>query len=172
MTDRFEDSYGRNTFVSIEQVKDYLSISSNTQDARLANIISYATGVVEHYIGQQILANTYVELFDGGKSSVFVSRLPLNEVYELTEFNGQEHVILADPTVLGTAVTTSSDSVVFDFKNNAKLTDKVKRFGKTSLKLTSGDFLEATSVPDSLEFEESDFTIEMFIICDFLCLAA
>ena len=69
MVDRLEENLGKYAFVSLAQVKDYLSISSNSQDARLANIINYATGVVEHYIGQEILANDYVEVFDGGKTS-------------------------------------------------------------------------------------------------------
>ena len=30
------------------------SISSNTADARLSNVINYATGMVEHYIGQEV----------------------------------------------------------------------------------------------------------------------
>ena len=81
MVDRFEEGLGKYPYVTLAQVKDYLSISSSTQDARLSNIISYATGVVEHYIGHAILANDYVEVFDGGKSSVMVSRLPLSNVY-------------------------------------------------------------------------------------------
>ena len=77
MVDRLEENLGKYAFVSLAQVKDYLSISSNSQDGRLANIINYATGVVEHYIGQEMLANDYVEVFDGGKTSVMLSRLPL-----------------------------------------------------------------------------------------------
>ena len=67
MVDRLEENLGKYPFVTMEQVKDYLSISSNTADARLSNVINYATGMVEHYIGQEILANDYVEVFDGGK---------------------------------------------------------------------------------------------------------
>ena len=73
MVDRLEENLGKYPYVTLAQVKDYLSISSNTQNARLSNIISYATGVVEHYIGQEVLANDYVEVFDGGKTSVMVS---------------------------------------------------------------------------------------------------
>ena len=74
MVDRLQENIGKYPYIDLAQVKDYLSISSTTQDARLANIINYATGVVEHYIGQEVLANDYVEVFDGGKSSVMVSR--------------------------------------------------------------------------------------------------
>jgi hypothetical protein len=62
MIERFEEDLGKYAYISLPQVKDYLSISSNTQEARLSNIVSYATGVVEHYIGQEVLANDYVEI--------------------------------------------------------------------------------------------------------------
>lgn len=166
MTERFEEDLGKNTFITLPQVKDYLSISSNTQDARLANIISYATGVVEHYIGQEILANDYVEIFDGGKSSVFVSRLPLSNVYEVSEFNGVENVILADPTTIGTPITSSDDDLTVQFFNNAHINTKVKKFGKSCLELNTADYVASSIVPEQLQFEESNFTIELFTRVD------
>ena len=166
MVERFEEDLGRYTYITLNQVKDYLSISSNTQDARLSNIVSYATAAVEHYIGQEILANTYVEIFDGGKSSIFTSRLPLSNVFEVTEYNGFERQTLSDPTTIGRHIQTRSENLVINTVNNARLTSKVKKFGKTSLQLGQDDFLVAPSVPESLRFEESDFTVEMFIRVD------
>jgi hypothetical protein len=166
MADSFEEGLGRNHYITLAQVKDYLSISSNTQDARLSNIVSYATGVIEHYIGQEILANDYVEIFDGGVSSVFVNRLPLNSVYQVSEFNGTENVILADPSIYGGPVSTKGGSVSFNMVNNATITEKAKRFGKSSLKLDSPDYVRATTVPERLQFGDSDFTVEMFIRVD------
>src|SRR5210317_725677 len=128
--ERFEEDLGTNTYVDLPQVKDYLSISSTTQDARLANIISYATGVVEHYIGKEMLANDYVEIFDGGKTSVMVSRLPLSNVYQVSEFNGTEDVILADPTTIGRPVTTQeTNATTLSFKNDAHINTRIKKFG-------------------------------------------
>ena len=57
--------------------------------------------MVEHYIGQEVLANDYVEVFDGGKTSVMISRLPLSNVYQVSEFNGTEDQILDDPSTIG-----------------------------------------------------------------------
>lgn len=166
MVERFEEDLGKYTYITLNQVKDYLSISSNTQDARLSNIVSYATAAVEHYIGQEILANTYVEIFDGGKSSVFVSRLPLSNVYEVTEYNGYERQILSDPTTIGRHIETLSENLVIKTVNNARLTSKVKKFGKTSLQLDINDYLVSDNIPESLKFEESDFTVEMYIRVD------
>ena len=167
MVDRLEENLGKYAFVTLAQVKDYLSISSDGQDARLANIINYATGVVEHYIGQEILANDYVEVFDGGKTSVMVSRLPLSNVYQVSEFNGTEDAILADPTTIGRPVTTrDTDATTLTFKNDAHINSRIKRFGKSSLELDTSDYLLGGTVSDDLKFEEGDFTIEMFIRVD------
>lgn len=166
MVERFEENMGRYSYVTLEQVKDYLSISSNTQDSRLSNIISYATGVVEHYIGQEVLANNYVELFDGGKSSVFVSRLPLNNVYQVTEFNGVEHVTLADTTTIGTPIDSSSNDISFIFNNGARINSKVKKFGSSSLQLDNDSYIVTPQISEGLSFEESDFTIELFVRLD------
>jgi hypothetical protein len=166
MTDSFEENLGKNTYITLAQVKDYLSISSNTQDARLSNIISYASGVIEHYIGQEVLANDYVEIFDGGVSSVFVSRLPLSSVYQVSEFNGTENVILADPSITGAPVHTSSQSVSFTANDTAKNTTKVKRFGKSSLELDETSYIYSPTVPEQLLLDKSDFTIEMYVRVD------
>lgn len=166
MVDRFEENLGKYPFVDLAQVKDYLSISSNTQDARLANVINYATGMVEHYIGQEVLANDYVEVFDGGKTSVMVSRLPLSNVYQVTEYNGTEDVILDDPSTIGRPITTNSDEMSIVFKNDAHLTTRTKHFGASSLQIGLNDFVESSTVPQQLEFEEGDFTIELFYRSD------
>jgi hypothetical protein len=166
MVDRLEENQGKYPYVTLAQVKDYLSISSNTQDARLSNIINYATGVVEHYIGQEILANDYVEVFDGGKSSVMISRLPLSNVYQVSEFNGTEDVILADPTTIGRPVRTQdTQAVSLTFKNDAHLNSRVKKFGKSSLEVALNDLVSG-DIPENLEFEDGDFTVELFVRSD------
>jgi hypothetical protein len=166
MTDRFEEDLGKYTYVTLAQIKDYLSISSTTQDARLSNIINYATGVIEHYIGQEILANNYVELFDGGRSSVFVNRLPLNNVYQVSEFNGVEYVTLSDCATTGMPVDSADDDLSIAFVGDAHITSRIKKFGKSSLELNTADYIYSGSVPDQLKLEESDFTIEMFVRVD------
>ena len=166
MADRFEENLGKYPYVTIDQVKDYLSISSTTADARLANIISYATGMVEHYIGQEVLANDYVEVFDGGKSSVMVSRLPLSNVYQVTEFDGIEDKVLDDPSTIGRPISTDSDEMSIVFKNDAHLNSRTKNFGTSSLEVGLNDFVESGNMPEQLEFEEGDFTVEFFIRSD------
>ena len=166
MVERFEEGLGKYTYITLPQVKDYLTISSNTYDARISNIISYATSVVEHYIGQEVLANNYVELFDGGSAAVQVSRLPLNNVYQVTEYNGTTHTILADATTIGTSVVSDSDTLTVSINNNARINTRIKKFGKASLSLDTNDLLVSTTVPDSLRFEEGDFTIEAMVRVD------
>ena len=61
--ERFEENYGRYTYINLPQIKDYLGINSNTKDASLSNVINYATAAIEHYIGQEVIANNYSEIF-------------------------------------------------------------------------------------------------------------
>lgn len=166
MVDRRQENFGKYPYITLAQVKDYLSINSTNQDDRIANVLSYATGMVEHYIGHEVLANDYVEVFDGGKTSVMVSRLPLNNVYQVIEFNGTEDVVLDDPSTIGRPITTSSDEMSIVFKNDAQLTTRTKKFGTASLQVGLNDFVESSTVPEQLEFEEGDFTIELFYRSD------
>jgi hypothetical protein len=160
--DNLEQGLGRYTYVDLPQVKDYLSISSNTQDARLSNIIHYATGVIEHYIGQEVLANTYTEVFDGGVSSIFVSRLPLSAVYQVTEFNGSSHSVLADPREDGSPISSVAGTALRAV-GNVELSPKVKRFGISSAKLANSSYIYSDSLSSDLTIEEGSFTIELFL---------
>tara|TARA_Y100001963_G_scaffold160148_1_gene268291 strand:+ start:7898 stop:9256 length:1359 start_codon:yes stop_codon:yes gene_type:complete len=165
--DRFEEDLGKYPFVNITQVKDYLSISSTTNDARLSNVINYATGAIEHYIGQPVLANDYTEVFDGGTSAVYVSNLPLNNVYQLSEFDGVEYDILDDPSTVGTPIPNKNDGATLTFHDGAHISKKGKKFGKSSLKLDgSGDVVIAGTVSSQLKLEEENFTIEAFVRVD------
>ena len=93
-----------------------------------------------------------------------VSRLPLNNVYQVTEFDGEEHKILNDPTTIGTPVESSDNQeLTVTFNGDAHINSRIKRFGKSSLELATADFVSSGTVPDRLKFEEGDFTIEMFI---------
>lgn len=162
MFDTFEENFGKVNYITLPQLKDYLSISSNNQDAKLANTISYASSVVEHYIGQEIVANDYVEIFNGGTSAVFVSRLPLLEVYQVTEFNGKDNQILADPSMTGCISSGLSTAVSFIPTSNAYISTKNKKFGNSSLRVLPNSSISGTTT-DALQFEDSDFTIELYI---------
>jgi len=164
MVDRLQQNLGKYPFVTLADVKDYLSISSTTQDGRISNTILYATGMVEHYIGQEILANDYVEIFDGGKTSVMTSRLPLSNVYLVSEYDGSNDVILNDPSSIGRPITTDSDTLTVSFNGQAHINTRVKRFGKSSVQfVATADNLEADNVIDDLQFADGDFTIESYI---------
>ena len=44
-------NYGKYPYVTLAQIKNYLNITSSNEDARLSNLISFACGAVENYIG-------------------------------------------------------------------------------------------------------------------------
>ena len=165
MVDRLQQNLGKYPFVTLADVKNYLSISSDTQDTRITNAITYATGMVEHYIGQEILANDYVEIFDGGKTSVMTSRLPLSNVYLVSEYDGNDDIVLKDPTSIGRPLSTEGESLSVSFNGQVHINTRVKRFGKSSVQFVAAtDNLEAATVPDSFQFEDGDFTIEAYIL--------
>ena len=110
--EKFEENLGKFPYVTLADVKDYLNISSDTHNGTLTNAISYATAVVEHYIGQQVLANDYFEVFDGGATAVYVNRLPLNNVYTVAEYNGTDYVNLSNPTSTGLDVQTGEEHLL------------------------------------------------------------
>ena len=90
-------SYGEYTFVTLAETKDYLSITSTTHDTRLSNLIGFACGAVENYIGREVKSNVYTEVFDGGTQSVFVERLPVNNVKQVAEYAGNRYADLVGP---------------------------------------------------------------------------
>ena len=120
--------------------------------------------MVEHYIGQEILANDYVEIFDGGKTSVMTSRLPLSNVHLVSEYDGTEDIILNDPTSIGRPLDTEGETLTVAFNGQTNINTRVKRFGKSSVQfVAAADNLEASTVIDDLQFEDGDFTIEAYI---------
>lgn len=153
-------------FVTLGEVKEYLQINSPTYDTRLSNLIHYACSVVESYIGREIKSNVYTETFDGGVSQVFVSRLPINSVKSVTEFDGQNHMTLFGPSSDGSFVSDNFDSSTVTTVTGASLNTRRKKFGKSSLQFNGTSGAIYINDPDSnnqkFDFQTDDFTIEGF----------
>lgn len=164
--ERFEENLGRNTYVTLAELKNYLQISSNTHDEQLTSSIQYATSVVEHYIGQEVKANTYTEVFDGGTPSVYTSRIPLANVYSVAQYDGSKYTLLKDPTVQGLPNYADSDNISFNLQGNAQTSNKAKKFGDYSLKLDESSFIDYSPVPEHLQLSDSNFTIEAYVRLD------
>ena len=160
--ENFEGDLGKYPYVTLAQVKDYLVISSNTHDGTLTNAINYATAVVEHYIGQQVLANNYFEVFDGGISSFFTSRLPLSNVHVLQEYDGTSYVNLDNPTSTGLDVENA------DSRNNQTIVNtggvykigRIKKFGTASANFDGSNYLSIVK-PTEFAFFTEPFTIDL-----------
>ena len=93
MIDEFNENLGKNPFVTLEEVKEYLVIKNRSEyeddgvtivpaekekNDRIRAIIKYATGAVEHYIGQEVLANTYTEVTIGDETRRLHTSAPAN----------------------------------------------------------------------------------------------
>ena len=157
-------SYGEYTFVSLAETKDYLSITSTTHDGRLANLIGFACGAVENYIGREVKSNVYTEVFDGGTQSVFVERLPVNNVKQVTEYDGNRYADLVGPTTDGSYVNQNWDDSNITAEGSATLKTRIKKFGESSVKFDGAEDYVTINDPDSnnpkFDYETSDFTIE------------
>lgn len=156
-------NYGKYPYVNLAQIKNYLSITSTNEDARLSNLISYACGAVENYIGQEVLSNSYSEVFDGGRSSVFVSRLPLQNVHSILEYDGTAYRKLSNPQSDGSSVTKSSSNYTINHSGNPTLKTRYKKFGDSSAYFNgSSDYLYISDSNDWY-FGDSSFTIDLQI---------
>ena len=160
--EKFEENLGKFPYVTLADVKDYLNISSDTHNGTLTNAISYATAVVEHYIGQQVLANDYFEVFDGGATAVYVNRLPLNNVYTVAEYNGTDYVNLSNPTSTGLDVQTGEDRDNHTITNIGSVSKlkRIKKFGTTSANFDGSNYLAVKDQGD-FYFDTEDFTIDL-----------
>ena len=156
--------YGKYPYVSLNQVKNYLSITSSNEDARLSNLISYACAVVENYIGFEVLANNYSETFDGGRASVFVNRLPLQKVYALNEYDGYAYRRLSNPQIDGSSVTRlqTGNSVLTTY-GNPTLKARFKKFGDASALFNGSTDYLSSGDSDDWYFGDSPFTIDLQI---------
>ncbi len=86
--------------VTIQEIKDYLQITSDvsvTTDANLGSLANYASAVIEGYCGREFASQLVTEIHDGGRTSVFVNRLPINNVNLVAEYNGVQYVPLQGP---------------------------------------------------------------------------
>ena len=160
--DNFEENLGKFPYVTLAQVKDYLSISSSQHDGTLTNAISYATAVVEHYIGQEVLANNYYETFNGGRNSVFVARIPLNNVHSVAEYDGTSYVNLDNPTSTGMDVENAgsrNNQTIVNIGNVFKI-GRIKKFGTASANFDGSNYLSITA-PENFSFFTEPFTIDL-----------
>jgi len=155
-------NYGKYPFISLDTAKEFLSVNSNTEDAKLSNTISYGCSIVEHFIGYEVLSNTYTETFDGGTSALFVPRLPLNNVYSVAEYDGSNYTELNPPTSIGSLVNQDQLIHQIEVKGNTHLRTRHKKFGKSSVYMdgsTQSDYLSLAN-SDDWYLDDDDFTIE------------
>lgn len=86
--------------VTVQEIKDYLQIKSNTEATTLANLSTLAnsaTAIIETYCGREFSSSNVVEIHNGGRTDIFVNRLPINNVAEVAEYDGTQYIPLVGP---------------------------------------------------------------------------
>ena len=101
---------GPTSLVTLADVKDYLRISTTSDDTQLQDYIDAVTPVIEDITGP-IVNKQYTEVYDGGVSRIQVRHFPVVSVDTLTEVYGQTLYTLTQVT-LGSS--TSTWSYTFD----------------------------------------------------------
>jgi hypothetical protein len=152
---------GKYPYIDLAQIKSYFVITSSNEDARLSNLLIYSCAAVENYIGYEILSNNYTETYDGGKSSVFVSKIPLQNVHSVTEFDGTSHARLNNPQADGSSVTLLDNNYDLTVYGDTHLRSRFKKFGVTSGFFNGSNNYLSYEDSDSWHFGDEDFTLDM-----------
>ncbi len=84
--------------VTLQEIKDFLTIIDNDKDGQLKNLANYVSAAIESYCGREFASSNVVnEIHDGGKTSVFAARIPVNNVTSVAEYDGLQYVPLTGP---------------------------------------------------------------------------
>jgi hypothetical protein len=155
--------------ISLPEIKDFLSIKSANveEDGRLSNIAVQVSSLVTSYCGREFLANTYTEYFDGGRASVFIANPPINYVSEVAHFDGREYLLLGGPNASGQPIIKEGAAHYITMYGNPLVKTRVKKFGRSSLRLDGASYLTASSNED-WDLGVDDFTVELYARFDSL----
>lgn len=126
--------------VTLAEVKDYLELNSPDNDARLSNVIEFASTAINSYCGRELEANVYTEYHDGGTNSIFVDRIPINNVTSVAEYDGSTYTDLNGPNSDGSLPANVGISTsALEYMWYAE-TGEIKKIvnGKSSLRLDLG----------------------------------
>ena len=149
--------------ISLSEIKDFLSIkpSNVDEDGRLSNIAVQVSSLVTSYCGREFLANTYTEYFDGGRASVFVANPPINYVSEVAHFDGNDYLLLGGPDTTGQPIIKEGQSHAISVTGSPVIKTRVKKFGRSSVRLDGSSYLTASSNED-WDLGVDDFTVELY----------
>lgn len=95
--------------VSLEEIKSFLNIKENTRDNVLQVISNHVCTAIETYCHRTFEASNHSEIHDGGVSKIYLNNPPINEIFQLQEFNGTNYA-----NVVFANSISSNTQVIFD----------------------------------------------------------
>lgn len=150
--------------VTVSEIKNYLVITSNTHDTRLALLANTVSNVISSYCGLLFEAADHIEYFDGGTNDIFVKNIPINKVYEVSQYSGTSYVRLGDAGSRGQLVDTpTSNTHDITLVTDAVLNSRFKKFGTTSVSLVSGGGVTASPSDGDWVLSSAPFCIEGWV---------
>lgn len=76
--------------ITLEEYKRYLKIQNITYDEELQNIINAVETKVEQFLNRNLLAQNYVEYYDGSGSELLILRnIPVNSITKIEYYEGR-----------------------------------------------------------------------------------
>lgn len=85
--------------ITLSDLKTFLTITSTENDEALNAFINHASAAVESYCGRIFTSGSVTEIHDGGTTSIFVDRLPINNVALVAEYDGTQYLPLIGSSV-------------------------------------------------------------------------
>lgn len=147
-------------YITLAEVKNYLKINSTEHDSRFANLITYGCSVIESYCGRTLSSNTYTEVFDGGTSSVFVKNIPVNNVHQVSEYDGASYQVLEGPGADASTLNKTYNPKTVVGNLGFSLDTRYKKFGTTSGKFDGVSGYLSVADSEDFWFDTSAFTLE------------
>lgn len=150
--------------VTVSEIKNYLVITSNTYDARLSLLANTVSNVISSYCGLLFEAADHIEYFDGGTNDIFVKNIPINKIYEVSQYSGTGYVRLGDAGSNGQLIDTlTSNANEIALVTGATLNSRFKKFGVSSVSLVSGGGVTATTSDGNWLLSSAPFCIEGWV---------
>lgn len=116
--------------VTIEDIRSYLTVSGTAQDANLMFYANLASAVVESYCGRSFQSQQRTEYLDGGRASVFVKNIPINNVTAVWEYDGTQYVKLQPPTLAADSLpNVAANSVAIEYTWDSDTGQITRSFG-------------------------------------------
>lgn len=146
---------------TLQNLKDYLGVTSSTYDTQLEFAINHATRMILDYIDRNILSASYTEYLDGhGKTFIQLANYPLTATPTQVNVDGNREFAAANDYVIDTNFMEDRANGILYSVTSPGYDTSVWPVGRQNIKVvyTAG----YATVPDSLKYTCIEFAAFLF----------